>query len=455
MASSSTLEQANRRWFEDMFQKGQLSSSTTGSSGDASRSSPLLQGRDFDSMNMPPSLSATLSSNYPHRPTAQVGSAAGARGPQTKTSDVAGLPSYQETNPRGMPYSKNAMPPETREEHSIYPMGPDMRRIPRNPELSDTAYEPKSGFEEWSIQENAKKDIKSLEAKKWNQTAAPAGPAATTSEVVRPDRYGTERQEIEGGPNPRRKISETLGFPHESMDRDDEAGPDLERDFTMFEGTPRDSSIVSGKEWILQHAGTYELIQAPSLSALSEMPEWDPDLDTDFQNESTENLDKWSDYRFRVPKTPADIASLQQALELTRMDFWLRNPAKTYPPHLDKYHTESYGSQHRRLQHAFCKQWRGHSRDPPPALYRLPAWVFGFETRYWKPANWGTDRKSEAYARGLVEMADERYGEGLRGLDYRYWRATLHGRNEGDGVEVAADSFAYPSGGPAARVGEM
>ena len=201
---------------------------------------------------------------------------------------------------------------------------------------------------------------------------------------------------------------------------------DFDKDLSMFEDTPRDASILSeSEEWILPPFDTPAPDDSPSLSALTAMTEWDPSLDREFRTEAVKNLEKWNDFRFKVPRTIHDIESLQQALEMSRMDFWIKNPSGTYPVGFFQYKRESYASQHRRLQWSFCRIWQEFEKEPPPQLFRLPPWMFGFEPCYWKPSSWGFNRKSNAYNQGLVDMAAEKRKHGLRRMDYSYWRETL------------------------------
>ena len=202
---------------------------------------------------------------------------------------------------------------------------------------------------------------------------------------------------------------------------------DLDRDFTMFDDTPRDRNMVTEKEWSFYPYDQPEPDRTLSLSRLPSLEEWVPELDTNFQLEAQWHLDNESDYRFKAPKTSNDVASLQQALEITRMDFWIRNPRQTYPPDLSQHKRESYGSQHRRLQHAFSRICREVGNEPAPELYRLPAWMFGFAPYYWTPSTWGVDKRSRVYNQGLVEMAAEKNEKGVHGVDYLRWKATLEG----------------------------
>ena len=201
---------------------------------------------------------------------------------------------------------------------------------------------------------------------------------------------------------------------------------DSDKDLSMFEDTPRDASILSEiEEWILPPFDTPVQDDSPSLSTLTAMTEWEPSLDREFMTEAAEYLENWNDFRFKIPQTIYDIESLQQALEMSRMDFWIRNPSQTYPVGFFQYKRESYGSQHRRLQWNFCRIWQEFEEEAPPHLFRLPPWMFGFEPGYWKPSSWGFNRKSKAYNQGLVDMAAEKREIGLRRMDYCHWRETL------------------------------
>ena len=204
------------------------------------------------------------------------------------------------------------------------------------------------------------------------------------------------------------------------------AHDDFDKDLSMFEDTPRDASILSeSEEWILPPFDTPAPDDPPILSTLTAMTEWKPSLDREFRTEAVEYLENWNDFRFKIPRTIHDIESLQQALEMSRMDYWIRNPAQRYPVGFFQYKRESYASQHRRLQWSLCRIWQEFEKEPPPQLFRLPPWMFGFEPHYWKPSSWGFNRKSNAYNQGLVDMAAEKSKNGLRHMDYSYWRETL------------------------------
>ena len=201
---------------------------------------------------------------------------------------------------------------------------------------------------------------------------------------------------------------------------------DFDKDLSMFEDTPRDASILSEtEEWILPPFDTPVPEDPPSLSTLTAMTEWRRSLDGEFMTEAAEYFEKWNDFRFKAPRTIHDVESLQQALEMSRMDFWIRNPAQRYPVGFFQYKRESYASQHRRLQWSLCKIWQEFEKEPAPQLFRLPPWMFGFESCYWKPSSWGFNRKSNAYNQGLADMAAEKRENRLRHLDYSYWREAL------------------------------
>lgn len=337
-----------------------------------------------------------------------------------------------DSKPQRMHYPANAIAPETPEELSIYPVGHRMQKIPIVPEAStypDVLPSPSNNWStEFSLQHQVRNELQRLWAEKEDELLARSGPVIATLEDIgrldRDTRYQSDKEESGGGPTPHEKTRGTRGILHESVDWDDEAdAADLDRAFSMFDDTPRDQSTLPEKEeWIFEPP---DPDHAPSLSALSSMTEWDPEADLDFQIDAQWNLERWNDFRFKVPETPADIESLQQALEITRMDFWIRNLRETYPEDLSKYRGESYGSQHRRLQHAFCRLWRDSDGDPAPELYRLPNWIFGFKSCYWKPSSWGYDRRSKAYNQGLTEMSAEKNEKGLRSVDYRNWKARL------------------------------
>ncbi|KAL9136554.1 MAG: hypothetical protein Q9175_002230 [Cornicularia normoerica] len=338
----------------------------------------------------------------------------------------------KETKPPRMHYPADAIPPETLEEHSIYPVDHRLLKIPMTLEESTHSH---PGTEPWnncdpksSLQYHARKEIRRLYAEKQREMLLPPEPdkadSEKTSSLDRDTAHQSGVDKSDGFSKLREETKNTRRVLHESMDCNGAADPeDFDKVFSMFDGTPRDESILTEtEEWILPPWDSPEPLQAPSLSALSSMTEWDPELDLDFQTEAQE---RWSDFRYMVPQTSSDVESLQQALEITRMDFWVRNPKETYPGHLSQYKGESYGSQHRRLQHAFCRIWQDHEQDPPPELYRLPPWIFGFESCYWNPSIWGNNAKKRAYNKGLAEMAAEKNRKGLDKLHYQGWRARL------------------------------
>lgn len=342
-----------------------------------------------------------------------------------------------------MQYPKPATAPETAEEHSIYPMNRQMRRD-RGLDTEETLdtfiaqMDPGlgNGNPEFDLQRQVQKAVYQLWVDKGKPMAGPpARPAPRVSETLDERRRDRSDRETSGGnPAPSQKGKETSMVPDESMvnwDGAKDSGEDVERDMTVFEDTPPDASLVPEREeWNLPPFNEpTEPIQPAPLTALYTLPTWDPSLDPDYQLEAQWNLEKWDDFRFKVPSTDSDRDSLQQALEITRMDFWIRNPYKGYPrvDHRATDRGESYGSQHRRLQHAFCRIWREYDAEggPAPELYRLPAWIFGFEACFWRPASWGMDKRSEVYHRGLSEMAAEKYAKGLQGLNYWNWKAKL------------------------------
>ena len=217
------------------------------------------------------------------------------------------------------------------------------------------------------------------------------------------------------------KVFSRLSKWDDAMDHED-----FDKDLSMFEDTPRDASILSeNEEWILPPFDTPAPDDPPSLSTLTAMTAWEPSLDREFMTEAAEDLENWNDFRFKIPRTIHDIESLQQALEMSRMDFWIKNPSRTYPVGFFQYKRESYASQHRRLQWSFCRIWQEFEEEPPPQLFRLPPWMFGFEPNYWKPSSWGFNRKSNAYNKGLADMAAEKRNNGLRRMDYSHWRERL------------------------------
>ena len=331
-----------------------------------------------------------------------------------------------------MIYKKIAIPPETLEEHSIYPVGDRLRKVPQSEESLDSQMGPERGYSrnpELNLQYQVRNEITRLWVEKHSKTAEDTDrldrDTGHQSGVVKSDGDPTIREEI---PNSRRVLHESLEW------HDDSDAENLDKGLTVFADTPRDEGIVEERgEWLLPPWDVPDPIHAPSLTALSSMTEWDPEADIDFQTEARAG---WSDCRFKVPQTPADIESLQKALEITRMDFWIRSPNERYPEDLSQYKKESYGSQHRRLQHAFCIIWRDLETEAPPALYRLPEWMFGFEYCYWKPSSWGHNRRSNAYNEGLAAMAAEKNEKSLENLRYQDWKAKL---KEVSGAPTLAD----------------
>ena len=333
-----------------------------------------------------------------------------------------------------MHYPANAVPPETSEEHSIYPVTSGLLKIPVKPEES-TGSHPGPG--QWSkgvaamvIQYHAKDGTRRLEQEKKLMPPLLQSNKEVSDERISLDRdtgYQGGAKISDEGPMPHGKIPPKREIFDPSTNWDDTMDPeDFDKDLSMFGDTPRDASILSEtEEWILPPWDTPALEDPPNLSTLTAMTEREPSLEREFRTEAVENLENWNDFRFKIPRTLHDIESLQQALEMTRMDFWIKNPSKTYPVGFFKYKGESYGSQHRRLQWSFCRLWQEFEQDSPPKLFRLPPWMFGFEPCYWKPSSWGFNKKSNAYNQGLVDMAAEKRENGLRGVDYSNWRETL------------------------------
>ena len=326
-----------------------------------------------------------------------------------------------------MLYPAQAMPPETPERLSIYPVSQQTLKIPVTPEESTDPHIAPA----FDLQYHVRRESDRLRAEKHNRICPPPTPTTPDSEKMmklgQTIGHQNDEKKPDGDTTPREKTTNTWNVLHESIEWGDLASPeDSDTDFSMFDGTPRDPSILPEREeWRLPPWDTVEPEDAPPPTDLSSMTEWGPSLDPDFQNEARENLEKWSDFRFKVPQTPTDIESLQQALEMTRMDFWIRNPHEKYPDDLSRFQGESYASQQRRLQHAFCRNWQHFRSTSPPELYRLPDWMFGFEECYWQPSSWGFDRLSNAYNQCLAEMAAEKKGRGLWGLDYRQWKDRL------------------------------
>lgn len=358
--------------------------------------------------------------------------------PRIPDADTGGSDPNQ-SKPRRMHYEANAMPPATREEHSMYPMKRDpvthlLGRDPASREAPIDPHEtpgPKDFWERISFHRGVREDIENLWAEKLAKMPPPPRPNTATSEKtgrLDPDTgHQSDAEGSGGGPKPQMKTKETDYYLRPWAKWDDDVDPeDSDRDFTMFEDTPRDRSLVEEtEERVFPPWDTSEPSHTPSISALSSMAVWDPEVDADFQIDAQWNLEKWNDFRFKVPEKPEDIESLQHALEITRVDFWLRNPTEQYPEDLSQYKEESYGSQHRRLQHAFCRIWQEFESEPAPELYRLPAWIFGFQYCHWKPSSWGFDERSNAYYQFLAEMAMEKNETGLWNFDYRECRAIV------------------------------
>lgn len=338
----------------------------------------------------------------------------------------------------GMPYQANAMPPATRQQHSIYPVNSQGRKSVHPQPSTDHFMRPRT-MEEWNkasdedlqvarerermrigFQMDVYRQGMRLQAEKESRFIRPSGPnAATLESTNRPDQnFGNQSNVIASGSLvSRAKSQATPGVDPMLTDWDDG-----ENDFTMFDDTPKDRSMVEETEEVV--FPPFNLIEPdyyPSVSALSSMTKWEPKLDEAYQIDAQLNFD----LRFQIPQTPADKESLQQALDITRMDFWIRNPLETYPPDFPQYKTESYMSQQRRLQHAFCRFWQEYGSGPPPELYRLPNWMFGFDKCYWTPSRWGLDLRSNAYNQGLGDMAAAKNEHGLRCMDRRGWKARL------------------------------
>ena len=348
-----------------------------------------------------------------------------------------------------MPYEENAIAPATRREHSIYPVNSQLRKFPEFPEASiGQQMRPRDAqashkMDTWKLKELLRvdrqkkglthevwKEGKSLWAEKESRINVPSRPATATSENTnRPDRNAQHQSDVEisGTSASRGKARDTRGVSPQIENWDNVTNlADSPRDFTMFEDTPGDQYLTEEKEEVVFSPwNVMEPNHTPSISALSSMKEWDPNLDQAFQMDAEWNLEKWDDMRFKMPQTPTDRESLQQALEITRMDFWIRNPMEEYPEDLSQYGRESYGCQHRRLQHAFCREWPKTFLESPPELYRLPVWNFGFDECYWKPSNWGFDIRSNAYYQGLADMAAFKEEKGLQSIDLGYWKARL------------------------------
>ena len=334
----------------------------------------------------------------------------------------------------GMPYEENAMPPATRREHSIYPVDSQGRKYVHPGPSTNESLHP-STLEEWEMasrqdvqvakeRERLRVGFQNEICREGMRLQVEKESRVTLESTNRPERNAGHRSDMASGGSASREESQaTSGMDPMFTDWDDE-----EKDFTMFDDTPKDRCMVEEREEVVVPAFNVPWPdQTPSVSALSSVTKWDPELDEAFQIDAQRNLENpWQDLRFHVPQTPADIESLQQALELTRMDFWIRNPIETYPAAVFSQHkTESYGSQQRRLQHAFCRIWLRVGSGPVPELYRLPSWMFGFDKCYWTPSRWGVDLRTNAYVQGLADMAAVENEKGLRSLDIRVWKARL------------------------------
>lgn len=362
--------------------------------------------------------------------------------PRASNTDT-GEPSSNSKNSSGMPYEPKAMPPATRREHSIYPVDSQGRKSVHPGLSTDQSLRP-STLEEW--EKASREDVQvarererlrmgfqfeicregqRLQAEKDSKVDLPSRETAATSDSTNtPERNTGHQSDVASGGSASSENSQaTSEMDPMLIDWDDE-----EEDFRMLDDTPEDRSMV--EEIIEEVSPPFNVTwpdQIPSISELSSITKWDPELDEAFQMDAQGNSENlWQDLRFHVPQTPADIDSLQHALEITRMDFWIRNPIETYPrAELSQYKTESYGSQQRRLQHAFCRIWLRVGSGPVPELYRLPSWMFGFDKCYWTPSHWGIDLRSNAYVQGLADMAAARNERSLRSMDLRSWKARL------------------------------
>lgn len=447
MASPSKPKQP---WLDVVAQSEASKSSTTGSSGNVSRSGgPTARTPTSLPDNNGPQ---TLFQHPAHSLAAPQAVMRPLITPFTGVSGISAPPvvakyggsvsntdtgeSYPKRNTSSrIPYETNAMPPAFPQENSIYPVNSQLRRVSVRVEASTDPKRRPSAQNNWnpqfSLQNQVRRECERLWTEKESKMRSPSRPTTAISEKTNRVDRNTDHQsdgKVPAGDSiSREKTEDTLGVWLGSIYRDNETDPAYsDRDLTMFEDTPRDQYLVKKREkWVYYPWNIIEPDHTPSLSALSSMTEWDPELDKAFQIDAEWNLEEWGDFRFRSPQTPADIESLQQALEITRMDFWIRNPTETYPEDLSPYKRESYGSQHRRLQHAFCRIWQEFDSEPAPELYRLPNWMFGFDMRYWKPSSWGGDTRSNAYNQALAEMAAERNEKSLQSLDYRHWKARL------------------------------
>ena len=105
---------------------------------------------------------------------------------------------------------------------------------------------------------------------------------------------------------------------------------------------------------------------------------------------------------------------------MTRLDYYFNGYNKTYPHEKFEYSHESYGSQHRRLQHSLCrKSFSIGPKETVPFLFRLPPWGFSFEERYWKPVRWSFNKRLNAYYEVLATMVVEKNEKGLYGFPLR------------------------------------
>ena len=327
-----------------------------------------------------------------------------------------------------MAYPSPAIAPEFAEQQSIYPVGINQRRAPVLPEESlDSRIElvnrglPNGGVPWFNLQHRVPQESSRLGAERRSQKPPSFEAAAPTSGNTAFLDQGAKDKNGKG------KISD--GNRHDG----DIVGEleDLNTDLTMFEGIPKYESLVSETERIVLPPLNLVDVTPPSTLGSSSMVGWKPELDPEFQKEALWHRDHGGDFSFKVPETPSDIESLQQALEITRMDFWVRCPFNSYPDLLAAQHQgESYASQHWRLQHAFRRIWEMApllGSRPAPALYRLPGWVSGFDARYWTPYAWGVDDLSRAYYGGLVMMADEKNAKGRDKMNIQEWKNRLKG----------------------------
>ncbi len=165
---------------------------------------------------------------------------------------------------------------------------------------------PNGGIPRFNLQHHVPQESSRLIAEKRSQEPPSPEAAAPTS-----GNTNLLDQAIKDGND---KGKNTIGTRY---DRDDAGeSEDLNRDLTMFEGTPKNQSLVPEAEGMVLPPWDQVDIAPPSTSGLSSIKEWKPELDPEFQKEAVWNLDQWGDFRFRVPETPSDIESLQQALEI-------------------------------------------------------------------------------------------------------------------------------------------